>query len=201
MKIIFSVVLLGTATAVLDQPRTLVAHRELRRTALKSSRLALRGGAISPCLHLRGGIIEEEEAAVELIESERQLGDALETAGSKLVVVDFFAEWCGPCKQIAPVLESLARKAGDRVLFVKVDVDASKELAASKGVRSMPTLLFYRNNELVRTMVGADEAELRKLVGRELMHPLLRVASSEFLVAGVVTAYLGWTWRRQGMLA
>ena len=62
-------------------------------------------------------------------------------------IVEFYADWCGPCKQLAPVLEELALKADSKVQFYKVDVDQSRELAAARGVKSMPTIQFFKNGK------------------------------------------------------
>ena len=70
-------------------------------------------------------------------------------------VVDFWAEWCGPCKQIAPFLEALAQEKGDALQVVKLDIDANPDTAIRYGVRSIPTLMFFANGELKATRVGA----------------------------------------------
>ena len=71
-------------------------------------------------------------------------------------VVDFFATRCGPCKMIAPYLEEMDEKTGDKVNFFKVDVDQEKGLAASQSIRAMPTLKIFNNGVEVKTIVGAD---------------------------------------------
>lgn len=124
------------------------------------------------------------------IETEVELDVLLEEAGSQLVVVDFFAEWCGPCKKLAPVIDALARTSASKVVFAKVDVDAARELAAAQGVKSMPTLLFFRNGVKVDQIVGADIAGLKERVARAQMHPLMRFLRSERLLAAAAGAYL-----------
>ncbi len=71
------------------------------------------------------------------------------------VLVDFWAEWCGPCKMIGPVLDQVADEVGDTARIGKVDVDANQALSAQYGVRSIPLLLFFRNGEVVDKIVGA----------------------------------------------
>lgn len=71
------------------------------------------------------------------------------------VLVDFWAEWCGPCKMVAPVVEKLANDYEGRVKVVKVDVDANPMLSGTYGVRSIPTLLIFRDGEPVDQVVGA----------------------------------------------
>ncbi|MBR51352.1 MAG: thioredoxin [Gammaproteobacteria bacterium] len=71
------------------------------------------------------------------------------------VLVDFWAEWCGPCKQLAPLIEQSAEEFDGKVLVCKMDVDANRETAAEFGVRSIPTLMIFKNGELVGTEIGA----------------------------------------------
>jgi thioredoxin 1 len=71
-----------------------------------------------------------------------------------VVLVDFWAPWCGPCKMIAPVLEELDSEIGDKVKIVKIDIDQNQETAGSYGIMSIPTLLVMKNGEVVDKVTG-----------------------------------------------
>jgi thioredoxin 1 len=74
---------------------------------------------------------------------------------SEPVVVDFWAEWCGPCKMIAPALDEIASEMGGKVKIAKVNIDENPELAAQFGVRSIPTLMIFKGGEVADMKVGA----------------------------------------------
>jgi len=71
------------------------------------------------------------------------------------VVVDFWAEWCGPCRMIAPALEEISGQIGDKVKIVKLNVDENPNTAAKYGIMSIPTLLMFKNGEISSRQVGA----------------------------------------------
>jgi thioredoxin 1 len=71
------------------------------------------------------------------------------------VVVDFWAEWCGPCRMIAPALEEISGQVGDKVKIVKLNVDENPNTAAKYGIMSIPTLLMFKNGEISSRQVGA----------------------------------------------
>lgn len=72
-----------------------------------------------------------------------------------LTLVDFWAEWCGPCKMIAPTIEELAEQYSERLKVVKLDVDENQRTAQKYAVRSIPSLLFFKGGQVVDTVVGA----------------------------------------------
>jgi thioredoxin 1 len=81
------------------------------------------------------------------------------------LVVDFWASWCGPCRMLAPVLDEVAREQGDQVVIGKVNVDEQPGLAGRFSVRSIPTLLFFKDGEAVDTMIGAQpKAQIDKRI-------------------------------------
>lgn len=71
-----------------------------------------------------------------------------------LVVVDFFANWCGPCRMLSPILEDVQKDMGKKVKIYKVDVDESENLARQFGIMSIPTILIYKDGEIVNRHIG-----------------------------------------------
>ncbi len=74
---------------------------------------------------------------------------------SKLVVVDFWATWCGPCRMLSPILDEVEEEMSDKLTVVKVNVDDADEVAAQYRIMSIPTLLFFKNGQVVDKTVGA----------------------------------------------
>jgi thioredoxin 1 len=81
----------------------------------------------------------------------------------ELLMVDFWAEWCAPCKMLAPVLDELVREAGGKVTLAKVNVDENPGLAARYGIRSIPTVLFIKDGKVLDQVIGAvPKGQLKK---------------------------------------
>jgi len=88
----------------------------------------------------------------------------LSEAGDKLVVVDFYADWCGPCKRIAPALKDLAEKYPDSLQVLKVNVDDAEDVGRDCNIKAMPTFFFYKNAQKIDELTGANEPKLREKV-------------------------------------
>lgn len=86
-------------------------------------------------------------------------------SSNQLVLVDFFATWCQPCKMMHPILEQLKAAVGDKLRIIKVDVDKHNEIAAQYRIQSVPTLMLFRNGEVLYRNSGVmDKAELMALL-------------------------------------
>jgi len=97
--------------------------------------------------------------AVKIVAEDGQFETELAAAEDKLVVVDFSAEWCGPCKRIAPFYDELSTRF-PRAVFLKMDVDICTETAATHSITAMPTFMFLRGGEVLEKLEGADNASL-----------------------------------------
>ncbi|KAM9827533.1 thioredoxin b [Neosynchiropus ocellatus] len=95
-----------------------------------------------------------------VIESKDQFDSCLKDAGDKLVVVDFTATWCGPCKMIAPVFKDLSHSTPN-VMFLKVDVDDVPEVTEAYDISAMPTFVFFKNKKEVHRFSGANVDNLK----------------------------------------
>ncbi|MBI9063385.1 MAG: thioredoxin [Marinilabiliaceae bacterium] len=73
----------------------------------------------------------------------------------KPVLVDFWAEWCGPCRMVTPIVKELAEEYGDKAVITKMDVDSNPGTSVKFGIRNIPTILFFKNGEVVDKQVGA----------------------------------------------
>ena len=87
----------------------------------------------------------------------------------KPVLVDFWAEWCGPCKMIGPSLEEISEEMGDQVTIAKINIDDHPETPGKFGVRSIPTMILFKNGDAVETKVGAaTKAALKEWLSSQL---------------------------------
>ncbi len=91
--------------------------------------------------------------------------------GDKPAIVDFYADWCGPCKMIAPILESLAKEYSGEIYIYKVNTDKERDLAAIMGIRSLPTLLYIpMKGQPQMTMGAAPKADIQKKINEFLLN-------------------------------
>lgn len=84
--------------------------------------------------------------------------------GNGPCVVDFFAEWCGPCKQLSPIIEQMAQKYAGKVTFYKVDIDQAPEVSNTYGIQSIPTLFFCADGEINSITGAPDESQLDEMI-------------------------------------
>ncbi|XP_035699249.1 thioredoxin-like [Branchiostoma floridae] len=101
---------------------------------------------------------------VRQVDTREEFQAVLTEAGDRLVVVDFMAQWCGPCKAIAPEVEKTEEEFGDEVIFIKVDVDVNKETSEECNISCMPTFHFYKNSQKVAEFSGANAVKLRGFI-------------------------------------
>lgn len=93
-----------------------------------------------------------------------------ETISSKeLVVVDVWAKWCGPCRTISPIIDEVAAEFGEKVLVGKLETDPNKDLVVELGVRNIPTILIYKNGEVVDRLVGLkNKSDITQAINRNI---------------------------------
>lgn len=102
-------------------------------------------------------------ANVKNVDTNNFATDVLEA--SQPVLVDFWAPWCGPCKMLGPIVETLAEENASKLTVVKINVDENKSLAAQFGIRGIPTLVFFNNGQEVKRLVGAQgKPQLQKVI-------------------------------------
>lgn len=90
-------------------------------------------------------------------------------SSEKLVLVDLYATWCGPCKALAPLLEEISEKYAEKIKVVKVNVDEEESLAVRFGVASIPTVIFFKNGQTVASFVGFKGiSEIEKIVNKHI---------------------------------
>ena len=95
--------------------------------------------------------------------------DADVIQAGKPVLVDYWAEWCGPCKMIAPILDEVSKDYGDRLQVTKMNVDENREVPAKFGIRGIPTLMPFKDGQLAATKVGAmSKAQLTAFIDQQL---------------------------------
>jgi len=110
------------------------------------------------------GLNIDEQKAVERFRT-----DVVEPSQTKLVILDFWAEWCGPCKMIAPALEEISEELGEQVTIAKMDIMESTVTPGEMGVQSIPLMVLFKNGEAVARKVGAaPKSQLKEWLESEL---------------------------------
>lgn len=98
-----------------------------------------------------------EMGTATFIQDEAEFDDLL--TGESLLVIDCTASWCGPCKLVAPMMDQLAEGYGDRIKVFKLDLDSNKEVAKRFSIRSIPAVMFFKQGELLETIIGVKPYE------------------------------------------
>ncbi len=106
---------------------------------------------------------------VEQINDDEFNQKVLEGSKDKPVLVDFWAEWCGPCKAIAPILDNLASEMSDKISIKKINIDENPQAPANFSIRSIPTMILFKDGSLADTKIGlGSEADLRDWINSKL---------------------------------
>ncbi|XP_005178959.1 thioredoxin-2-like [Musca domestica] len=113
------------------------------------------------------------------IQDKKDLEKHLANAGGNLVVLDFYATWCGPCKLIAPQLEEISTSHSDVVVVLKINVDDCEEIAMDYNVTSMPTFVFMKNRKIIDVIVGGNSENLTKNVEKYIHHENVNNANTQ----------------------
>ena len=92
-----------------------------------------------------------------------------ETVSAGVVMADYHAKWCGPCRAMGPAIENIAAKYEGRATIAKIDTDANQETAVKNGIRSIPTIIFYKDGEVAKTLIGSQSEATLATVLDELL--------------------------------
>ncbi len=124
---------------------------EKRKKCYLFSAMALLAGMLCACQNSDSSTANSSIKAISGVE---QLKTIIQSSDNGLIMIDFYADWCGPCRQLAPRLEKIAKENGGKVTIYKLDIDKHKKIAAQYGVRSIPFVVFFKNKKIVRQMKG-----------------------------------------------
>ncbi len=128
----------------------------LLRTLSVLGGIALLFFAITSCENNSGKQSQAKviESAIKTIANDAEFKNIVETSGDRLLMFEFYADWCSPCIQLAPVLETIAKENRNRVTIYKINIDKNKDLASSFRVRGIPHITFIKNKENVLSLTG-----------------------------------------------
>jgi len=104
------------------------------------------------------------DAKIKQIDSSKELLKVLETNPEKMMIIDLYADWCMPCKQLSPILNSLSGEHKNDAVFIKVNIDKSPDIAAMFGVQSIPHVVFMKNKEAIYSLTGLHPKDMYKNV-------------------------------------
>ena len=138
--------------AIQTCPKCGAKNRVDERAAVDSQPVCGRCGAKLPDL----GAGETSDGKPQVVTDQTFAQDVISASSSQPVLVDAWAEWCGPCRMIAPVLDQLAAESGGRYKIAKLNVDENPRTSAQFNIRSIPTLLIFKNGKLVDQIIGAQ---------------------------------------------
>ena len=110
-------------------------------------------------LHSNFSNSSPEPSIIKAVSGQQELKEALENAGPRLVVLDFYANWCGPCRVLHPTMEALAAKFAGQADFYRIDVDKNQDIAASFGARGIPFVVFVKNKRAIASRTGVNPAQ------------------------------------------
>ncbi|KAH8259051.1 hypothetical protein KR038_005373, partial [Drosophila bunnanda] len=105
---------------------------------------------------------------VSLVKDKAELDMRISSAVKKIVILDFFANWCGPCKVCAPKLNVLADQYSEHVMILKVNVDENEDIAEDFNITSMPTFVLMKEGEVLDTIIGANMDKLKKSMDKHI---------------------------------
>ncbi|KAH8289782.1 hypothetical protein KR054_010788, partial [Drosophila jambulina] len=111
---------------------------------------------------------QERSTMVSLVKDKAELDQRISSAVKKIVILDFFANWCGPCKVCAPKLNVLADQYSEHVMILKVNVDENEDIAEDFNITSMPTFILIKEGEVLDTIIGANMDKLKKSMDKHI---------------------------------
>jgi len=140
-------------------------------TAVTISALLVNCNAGNPKHETKGNIIHLTKATFKSQVFDYEKNKQWKYEGTKPAIIDFYADWCGPCRMLAPVMDEIAKEYAGKVIVYKVDTDKERELAMNLGISSLPTLVFIPVNGKPQATMGAlPKAELVKIINEVLLN-------------------------------